>query len=457
MSSEPVIQVTGLAKRYRLWHSPSARIKAPLLAAAAERLHRRGRLAEALWRKAHTYFEDFYALRDVSFSVNRGEVIGIIGRNGSGKSTLLQILAGTLQPSQGTVQVKGRVSAILELGTGFNAELTGRENVRLTATVQGVVGREQEHLIARVAEFAGIAQFFDQPVRNYSSGMFVRLAFACAISVDPDILIVDEALAVGDAKFQAKCFEHLRQLKNKGASILLVTHSTEQIVIHCSRALLLDQGAPLLLGEPRSVANRYMDLLFGKERVAPPGAVAETTPATITPPAAPCLLSTTTDVFATRSSYNQNEYRWGDGTVAILDYYLEAGGQPYPSEIDSGQTIRLCVAVRFDADIMHPIFGLTVKTKEGVTVYGVNSEALDGACFQQLGRAKTTVQVDVEFSCRLAPGDYFLSLGIATRQGEEVIPHDRRYDSIHVVVRRHQRFFGLADLDLTLRARQITP
>jgi lipopolysaccharide transport system ATP-binding protein len=200
-----------------------------------------------------------------------------------------------------------------------------------------------------------------------------------------------------------------------------------------------------------------MDLLFGKERVTPPGPVAETTPTAVTPPAAPCRLSTTTDVFATRSGYNPNEYRWGDGSVAILDYYLEAGGQPYPSEVDSGQTMRLCVAVRFDADLVRPIFGLTVKTKEGVAVYGVNSETLAEACFQQLGRAQTTVQVDVEFVGRLAPGDYFLSLGIATRQGAEVIPHDRRYDSIHLVVRRHQRFFGLADLDLTLRARQMTP
>jgi lipopolysaccharide transport system ATP-binding protein len=204
------------------------------------------------------------------------------------------------------------------------------------------------------------------------------------------------------------------------------------------------------------VANRYLDLLFGKENAAPPAADAKTIHRGEVSPTTPFSLNTTTDIFETRAGYNQNEYRWGDGSVAILDYYLEAAGQPYPAVIDSGQMIRLSVVILFHTEMLRPILGLTIKTKEGVTVYGANSETLNCGSFQQMGRAKTVVQVDMEFICRLAPGDYFLSLGVATRQGEKIIPHDRRYDCIHVAVRPHPRFFGLADCDLTLCAKQMT-
>jgi lipopolysaccharide transport system ATP-binding protein len=286
--------------------------------------------------------------------------------------------------------------------------------------------------------------------------MVVRLAFAVQSQVEPDILVVDEALSVGDAKFQAKCFERLRQLKENGASILLVTHSSEQIVMHCSTAILLNNGAQLETGEPKHVVNRYMDLLFGKEKTA----IQNESKRHSEVPAASCTaityqLSQLEDCFAIRHGYNPNEYRWGDGAAIILDFYLTADDEPYPSAVSTGQQITMAVSIKFHRDFYRPILGITIKTKEGVTVYGVNSETLACDDFLKLGRAGSVVQVETVFTCHLAPGDYFVSLGIASKHGEEVIPHDRRYDSIHLQIRPNSQFFGLADLELKMIAKEV--
>ena len=439
MEAELAIHVDGLTKVYNLYDRPLDRIK--------EALHPGGR----------KYHRSFHALRDISFDVKRGETFGIIGRNGSGKSTLLRILAGVLTPTGGNAHVNGKVSALLELGAGFNPELTGLENVYLQGTLMGFTRAETDERVPAIEAFADIGEFIHQPVKHYSSGMFVRLAFACAISVEPDIMIVDEALAVGDAKFQVKCFECLRQLRMKGTSILLVTHSIDQIVTHCSRAILLDRGEVVMNGEPRLVANKYMDLLFGKERISVPDVEPVTAGSAGSVPSPGSALHASEDMFASRNGYNPNEYRWGDGTAEILDYRLDAGGEAYPLTVSAGQVIHMSVSVRFNVDMVRPIFGLTVKTKEGVPVYGANSETLECECFQQLGAAGTTARIDVEFVCRLASGDYFLSLGMATRRGEEIVPHDRRYDSVHLLVRPNRRFFGMADLELSISARQLSP
>lgn len=432
------IRVDGLSKVYHLYDRPLDRFK--------EVMHPGGR----------KYHRDFYALRDISFKVKRGETFGIIGRNGSGKSTLLRILAGVLTQTAGHAHVEGRVAALLELGAGFNPELTGIENVYLQGTLMGFSRKQTSARVPAIEAFADIGEFINQPVKHYSSGMFVRLAFACAISVEPDVMIVDEALAVGDARFQVKCFERLRQLRMNGTSVLLVTHSTDQIVMHCSRAMLLDHGGALMDGEPRAVANKYMDILFGKEQSALPDA--ESVSRGASKGSSPVLSPSEgdmADVFSSRKGYNPSEYRWGDGAASILDYCLEAGGDAYAASIAVGQPVRLSISVRFNSDVVRPVFGLTVKTKEGVAVYGANSETLDCECFQQFGKAGTAVRIEAEFVCHLAPGDYFLSLGIASRRGEEIVPHDRRYDSIHMVVRPNRRFFGLADLELSMSATQL--
>lgn len=254
-SSDIAIRISNLSKCYQIYDAPRDRLKQFVMP----------RLRRITGKTNKQYFSEFWALKDISFEVKKGETVGIIGRNGSGKSTLLQIICGTLTPSNGSVETNGRIAALLELGSGFNPEFTGRENVYMNAAVLGLSKEEVDERFDDITAFADIGQFIDQPVKTYSSGMVVRLAFAVQSQVEPDILVVDEALSVGDAKFQAKCFERLRQLKENGTSILLVTHSSEQIVTHCSTAILLNNGAQLETGEPKHVVNRYMDLLFGKE------------------------------------------------------------------------------------------------------------------------------------------------------------------------------------------------
>lgn len=224
------IRVENLSKCYQIYDTPRDRLKQFIL----PRLH------HLTGQTPRQYFREFWALKDVSFEVKKGETIGIIGRNGSGKSTLLQLICGTLSPTSGSITTNGRIAALLELGSGFNPEFTGRENVYMNASVLGLSKEEIDARFEDIVAFADIGTFIEQPVKMYSSGMMVRLAFAVQAQVEPDILIVDEALAVGDAKFQAKCFDRLHQLKEGGTSILLVTHSSEQIVTHCSEAILLD-------------------------------------------------------------------------------------------------------------------------------------------------------------------------------------------------------------------------
>jgi lipopolysaccharide transport system ATP-binding protein len=390
-------------------------------------------------------YQEFWALRDVSLEVRRGETVGIIGRNGSGKSTLLQIICGTLHQTAGTVVTNGRIAALLELGSGFNPDFTGEENIFLNGALLGLSRGEIEKHYDAIVSFAGIGQFIHQPIKTYSSGMVVRLAFSVQAMINPDILIVDEALAVGDARFQAKCFERLKQLKEQGTSILLVTHSGEQIVTHCSRAMLLDAGGHVVTGAPREVHNRYMDLLFGRDRTVaspPPGALTQPTDGE---------LDYRHDVMSSRPNYNPNEYRWGDGAAQLTDFSLEVDGQLYPSTIPPGSKLRLRVMVRFAQAVRNPIFGITIKTKEGVTVYGTNSETLPHNGVGPLGAPGSWCIFELTLTCRLAQGDYFCSLGVASRVGPEVVPHDRRYDVVHLAILPDPRFHGLVDLEAGLR------
>ena len=446
MSSDIAIKVKNLSKCYQIYDTPRDRLKQFL----APRLQRLAGL------NPKQYFRDFWALKDVSFEVKKGETVGIIGRNGSGKSTLLQMVCGTLTPTSGCVETRGRIAALLELGSGFNPDFTGRENVYMNAAVLGLSKEEVDERFDDIAAFADIGQFIERPVKTYSSGMVVRLAFSVQSQIDPDIFVVDEALSVGDARFQAKCFERLRHLKENGTSILLVTHSSEQIVTHCSTAILLNNGIQFEAGEPKRVVNRYMDLLFGKERKeirTTSERQSEALSAIAT--TAVYEISRLEDIFATRSGYNPYEYRWGDGTATILDFYLAADDEPYPSSVRTGQRVTLAVSVVFHSNLYRPILGITIKTKEGVTVYGANSETLECDNFIELGRSGSVIQAEAVFTCRLAPGDYFISLGIASRHGEEVIPHDRRYDSIHLQVHANNRFFGLSDLELKMSTKEV--
>lgn len=423
-----VVEARGVGKCYHVYERPSHRLMQGLLGGK------------------HQYYREFWALRGADLRVAQGETVGLIGRNGSGKSTFLQMIAGTLTPTEGSIAVRGRVAALLELGSGFNPEFTGRENVYLNAAILGLSKPEVDNSLDRILSFADIGAFIDQPIRNYSSGMVVRLAFAVQAQVNPQLLIVDEALSVGDAKFQAKCFARLKQLKDEGASILLVSHSADQIVQHCDRALLIDGGRVQRAGKPKDVVNDYYNLLFGTANV--PG---ESTHASVDASDFGLAEAFSGGMvgFEARPNYNPHEFRWGDRAASIVDFELRSQDAIYPAVLESGTELRLLLRVKFEANIVRPIVGVTVKTAEGVVVYGTNSEyqpllgLTDGAV------AGSTVDVEIAFKCALADGDYFLSVGIASRGEEEIVPHDRRYDSIHIKVMQ-AKFFGLGDLSMRL-------
>ncbi len=447
------IRVTNLSKSYYIYDRPEDRLKQSIIP----------RLQRLIGKSPCNYFHEFWALKDVSFEVKKGETVGIIGRNGSGKSTLLQLICGTLNPTSGRIETHGRIAALLELGSGFNPEFTGRENVFMNGAVLGLTREEIEARFDDIAAFADIGEFMEQPVRTYSSGMVVRLAFAVQAQIDPDILIVDEALAVGDARFQAKCFARLNDLRGRGTSILIVTHSTEQIVTHCDRALLLEQGQKAEEGRPRPVVNRYLDLLYGRP-IQQNGATVicgdissgQSLHASISDEqllaADPEFASRTEPLFMTRPAYNPHEYRWGDRRGEIMDFLLIADGTTFPSTIISGATIVLYVRYRYFDEIARPIHGFTLKTKEGVTVYGTNTEM--GGVSEKVpnGRPGQSLIVRFESVIPCGAGDYFLSVGLASRDmNGDVIPHDRRYDAIHLHVTQGQDFVGLVNFSAKLK------
>jgi lipopolysaccharide transport system ATP-binding protein len=445
MSSDIAISVSGLGKCYRIYDNPSDRLKQAILARTPKFAARR--FGGAAGNR------EFWALRDIDFEVHRGETFGIVGRNGSGKSTLLQIIAGTLSPTLGSAIAHGRLAALLELGSGFNPEFTGLENVRLNAELLGLSPAEIDRRLDAILSFADIGDFIHRPVKTYSSGMTVRLAFAVQAQIDPDVLIVDEALAVGDAKFQAKCFARLDALKENGTSILFVSHSTDQIVTHCDRALLLHDGKVRNQGAPKQVVHSYLELLFGAQKRpasfnSKAGGDADSAGALATSAPADEAESTSTagNRFVARPGYNPYEFRWGDGAATIEDYCLTGPGGEVKGPVECGSPLRLTLGIAFHRDVIKPILGLTIKTTDGVTVFGTNSELNLDQVGAITGEAGSRWITTFAFTCRLGPGDYFVSLGIASRNGDDVVPHDRRYDSIHLNM-IGDGFFGLAMLD----------
>ena len=433
------LTVTELGKVYRIYNRPMDRIR--------ELYSIRGR----------KYHHEFTALDNISFEVFQGETIGIIGPNGSGKSTLLEIISGTLSPTYGEVVRQGTVSALLELGAGFNPRFTGRENVYLNASILGIPKHSLEAKLNELLQFADIGAFIDHPVSTYSSGMYVRLAFATAISSDPDILIVDEALAVGDIRFQRKCYRRFQEMQASGKTILFVSHSVELIQNHCSRAVFLNAGNIEAIGEPKAVIQAYLEHLFGSEvqqprKVGPSEEATEgdQTDADTSPAwAAPASLDLVEDHCKHRRSYNPNEYRWGDRRAAIMDYQLKSNSGDDQVVFESGENLELMVHVRFFQELTDLIYGCTVKTVDGQTVYGTNTR--ERAIDVSHGKAGMTVVVRFQFDLNLVPGEYFISLGVALDDGErDNIAIDRRYDLIHLTVRGDYGGFGLAQMNMSI-------
>jgi len=434
MSSEPVIRIQQLSKSYRIYTRPIDRVLESVL-------HRSG------LRKSGTRFREIEALKPMDLDIYPGETIGIIGQNGSGKSTLLQIISGTLYPTTGSVEVNGRLSALLELGAGFNPNFTGRENAYLNGSIMGISRDDMASRFDDILEFSGIGDFIDQPVKTYSSGMYVRLAFAVAIHMDPDILVVDEALSVGDVRFQNKCFRKLREMKARGTTTLFVTHSSDLIVRHCDRAVLLEKGTVHASGDPADVVNEYLNLLFnndeGQVRVLSADGDTQSHEKN------GLITDRNQDGCRLRAFYNAAEYRWGDQRGQIQDYVLLINDEPASSMCSNGDQLDLLLRIVFKDDVENPILGLTLKTSDGIVVYGANSR--DRKLEVPAGRAGSELLIRYRFPINVVGGDYFISLGLADDdEQKDNLAVDRRYDLIHLQVKAEQSDFGIAALNMEM-------
>lgn len=320
MNEPVVISVRSVSKAYRIWPEPTARLISPALRTLARFFLGGSRLRAALINRAESHYRDFFALKDISFEVRRGESVGIIGRNGSGKSTLLQIIVGTLTPTTGSVKVHGRVAALLELGSGFNPEFTGRDNVFLNAAVLGLSRKQVEERFDSIAAFADIGDFIDQPVKIYSSGMILRLAFAVQTAVEPDVLIVDEALSVGDAPFQAKCFAEIRRLQGRGCTILFVSHDIGTVRTFCQQAVWLSHGVTQAQGAANEVCGAYSRECSRAMGMSHEEPSLEKSPAT----SVPSGTAQSGWLQEDRNEYQKNAAvrRTGNGRVRLLNFFL---------------------------------------------------------------------------------------------------------------------------------------
>lgn len=394
------------------------------------------------WVTGKPTHDKTWVLRDINFTIQAGEAVGIVGVNGAGKSTLLKIITGTTQPTTGSVHIRGRVAALLELGMGFHPDFTGRQNAFMAGQLLGLRAEEIAACMSAIEAFAEIGDYIDRPVRMYSSGMQMRLAFSVATAVRPDVLIVDEALSVGDAYFQAKCYQRINQFKEQGTTLILVSHSAGDVVKHCERAIMLKGGRIEMDGVSRAVTNRYMDELFGKRKVSEEASAA---PDTV---AEQALLNGSEDLFDTRPGYHAEEHRWGHGGAVILDYLVAAGGQDYPSRIDANARTDFYFKVRFDKDFDNVVPGFLIKTLEGIFLYGTNSFVSTQG--QECISACTGDVKVFRFSLPLTlnEGHYLVSFGISSGDPlHELVPLDRRYDSVLIHVGRALQFWGIVDLE----------
>ena len=382
------IHVEGLNKVYRLYD------------------HNRDRLLDSLGLARKKRYREHFALRDVDLNVHQGECVGIIGTNGSGKSTILKIITGVLNPTSGSVQVNGRISALLELGAGFNYEYNGIENVYLNGTMIGFSEKEIDEKLQDILDFADIGDYVYQPVKTYSSGMFVRLAFAVAINIDPEILIVDEALSVGDVFFQAKCYHKFEEFKKQGKTILFVSHDLSAISKYCDRAVLLNQGVKLGEGSPREMIDIYKQVLVGQYEL-PSGDKQSN-------------LAADEDIRRAAAEKvdgkNPQALEYGTKEAEIVEYYMTDGAGMKTSAILKGDPFTLHMKVQAHKDLPAPIFALSIKNIKGVEITGTNT--MVEKSFLESVKAGEVLTITFTQKVRLQGGEYLLSLGVTGYEGD---------------------------------------
>ena len=422
MQEKPIIQVKHITKTYKLYEKHSERVK------------------EAFHPFRRKYHKSFNALTDVSFEVNPGDTVGIVGRNGSGKSTILQIICGISQPTVGEIVVDGRISALLELGAGFNPEFTGRENVYLNASILGLERKEIDACFKQISDFADIGEFIDQPVKTYSSGMYVRLAFAVAINVNPDILVVDEALSVGDTLFQAKCYAKFQEFQKKGVTILFVTHALDLITRYCNKAYLLDHGHLHASGSAKEVADEYNRMQFKAScKIANNSSLAKGSDLTAT------IGVDQGQEWRGLFLVNPKENRYGNGLAKIVGAGIFSLDDKPVQSLWKGQDYDFRMKVMFNAKIEDPVFAYTIKDIKGFDISGTNT------MFQKIdtGKFKANDQVLVSFrqNMILSAGSYLISFGCAGYENGEYVIYERRYDYMVFEVLSDRANVGFLDLE----------
>lgn len=397
MSSKIAIRAVNLSKEYRIYSTPQKR------------------LLELLYGGRRRFHTRFKAVKPLSFAIDKGTTVGIVGRNGSGKSTLLQLMAGTLTPTTGSVEAQGRIAALLELGSGFNPDFTGRENVYLYGSIMQMTRSEMDNRIRDIVSFADIGNFIDQPLKTYSSGMHVRLAFSAAIHIDPDLLLIDEALAVGDPAFQLKCFERINSFKQNGKTIIFVSHDVNAVTQFCDRVIVLSAGEVVFDGRPLQAINVYKALLFSGSR---------------NPKAARDTLNGKHE--SVPVVLNKSEHRFGNGDAEIFELnLLNRDNEPHQVFL-TNEIATIIMKIRAKTNIREPVYGIIIKNKQGLQVYIKNTLHERLSCPSL--SAGTVQQVRFRQNLHLAANDYFVSVGISEVRNGDMVQLDRRNDVLQFKV-----------------------
>lgn len=417
VENKKVIQVNHLTKMYKLYEKPSDRLK------------------EALGLTRKKLYREHYALHDVNFDINEGECVGIIGTNGSGKSTILKIITGVLTPTQGEVKVDGRISALLELGAGFNMEYSGLENVYLNGTMIGFSKEEIDARLDSILEFADIGDFIHQPVKTYSSGMFVRLAFAVAINIDPEILVVDEALSVGDVFFQSKCYHKFEEFKKQGKTILFVSHDLSSVSKYCDRVILLNKGVKLDEGSPKQMVDLYKQLLVGQNPVKQ---VENANTGTGT-------RDTEEAENAGNFQANPNMLEYGNRMAEIIDFEVLDDKGLRSNTIEKGTSFQIRMKVRFNEDIQEPIMAYTFKNIKGTEITGTNTMFEKAQIEKSQEGDICTATFTQEMN--LQGGEYLLSFGCTGYKDGDFTVFHRLYDACNITVVSSKNTVGFYDMN----------
>ena len=416
------IQVKDLEKIYKLYDKPSDRIK------------------EALGFGRGKRHKEHHALKGVNLTIYQGETVGIIGTNGSGKSTILKIITGVLNPTRGDVTVNGRISALLELGAGFNMEYNGIENIYLNGTMIGFSEKEISEKLNDILEFADIGEYVHQPVKTYSSGMFVRLAFAVAINIEPEILIVDEALSVGDVFFQAKCYHKFEEFKQMGKTIVFVSHDLSSISKYCDRVVLLNQGVKLGEGAPKEMIDRYKQVLVGQYPMEESGTESLLEDEQLRRAAAKG--SGTADLAL---NVNPEVLEYGSKKAVITEYYIADDEERKTAAIIKGDRFHIHMKVNIIEDIEAPVFAFTIKNVKGTEITGTNT--MFEKAFLESVKAGETKEIIFTQDMNLQGGEYLLSLGVTGYEGDEFTVYHRLYDIMNITVISDKDTVGFYDMN----------